>query len=186
MDNKKYEEGKIYRIVCNITGLCYIGSTTYLTLAQRLASHKTDYKRWCKDNNRHKCSSVKVLENNDFQIILIENYSCKSRDELRKRERYWIENMECVNLVIPTHTRQEYLIENKEKIKEYSHERHIKNQEKNLEIAKKYREKYPERIKENNQKQMEMPPILCECGKYYTYKHKARHLKTQYHIDKKV
>lgn len=29
MEINKYENGKIYRIVCNKTGLCYIGSTTY-------------------------------------------------------------------------------------------------------------------------------------------------------------
>jgi len=173
----KYQTGKIYRIVCNETGLCYIGSTTYTTLAKRLSVHKTDYKRWKEDNSRLKCSSVKVLENNNYSIILIENFPCNSKDELIKRERYWIENMECVNLNIPSRTRKEYKEEHRVEQKDYNYEYYHKNQERELERVKKYREANPEKIQANNRKQIEMPPILCECGVYYTYKHKSRHFK---------
>lgn len=113
------------------------------------------------------CSSYKVLENNNFEIILIEAYPCKSKDELHKRERYWIENTECVNLNIPGRSDKEYREANKEIHKIYK----INNKERIRETEKLYRENHKEKIKENNKKFSAMPPILCECGKYYTYKH---------------
>ena len=39
MENK-YQEGKIYKIVCNITGEVYYGSTIEKYLSSRLAKHK--------------------------------------------------------------------------------------------------------------------------------------------------
>ena len=168
----KYQRGKIYRIICNITNLCYVGSTTYHTLAQRLSVHKTDFKRWKENKLKHKCSSVNVLESNNYNIILIENFPCNCRDEL-----------ECVNLVLPSRTRQEYLIDNKDKILSSRKEHYYSNHERKLEIARTYREKNPDKVIECNKKQAEMPPILCECGMYYTYKHKARHLSSKRHIN---
>jgi hypothetical protein len=51
---------------------------------------------------------------------LVENYSCNSKKELETRERYYIENNECVNKNMPTRTMKEYQEENKEKIKKKS------------------------------------------------------------------
>ena len=42
----KYTRGKVYRIICNKTGLTYYGSTTQNNLSQRLAEHRSDYKRF--------------------------------------------------------------------------------------------------------------------------------------------
>ena len=39
-----YQLGKIYRIVCNTTGLTYYGSTCEPTLARRLSGHVVNYK----------------------------------------------------------------------------------------------------------------------------------------------
>ncbi len=39
-----YENGKIYKIVCNQTQQQYIGSTTLELLSQRLAKHVSNYK----------------------------------------------------------------------------------------------------------------------------------------------
>ena len=47
-----YQLSKIYKIVCNITGKIYIGSTTKKYLAERLAQHVYDHK-----NNGTKSSS---------------------------------------------------------------------------------------------------------------------------------
>jgi len=51
-----YQKGKIYKIVCNETGLVYIGSTTQ-ALSQRLQGHKKNYK------------TFKVLENDNYNIF---------------------------------------------------------------------------------------------------------------------
>ena len=70
-----YLNGKIYKIVCNITGLVYIGSTAQ-ALSQRLQGHKRDFKAHLNQNRNYR-TSFKVLENRDFNIILIEDCSCE-------------------------------------------------------------------------------------------------------------
>lgn len=182
MENK-YQNGKIYRVVCNKTGLVYIGST-YDTLTQRLCSHRSDYRKWSVDKTKNTCSSIKVLENEDYDIILIENYPCNSKDELHSRERYYIEQMECVNVNIPTRTKQEYREENKEYISNRFKEYYHKNHDKMIERGKKYHAENKDKDIQRNSLIAEMPPIKCECGDYYTYKHKTRHLKTMKHIKK--
>jgi len=92
-----YSRGKIYKIVSDKG--CYIGSTTQ-TLRRRFQKHEADLKL----NNR-KCSSSSIMENS--KIILIEDYPCKTRKELLERERYWIENIECVNKERPIITKEE-------------------------------------------------------------------------------
>jgi len=103
-----YNNGKIYKIVCNITGKIYVGSTTKQYLSQRLTWHRNDYRRYLKNNNLYITTSYQVLENGSFNIILLENVPCSNRDELRARERYYIETLDCVNKCIPGRTRREY------------------------------------------------------------------------------
>lgn len=78
-----YANGKIYRIVCNTTGLQYIGSTTR-PLSERLNEHKQNLKKFL-NGKTHYVTSFKVLENNNFQIILIENVPCSRKEELLKK-----------------------------------------------------------------------------------------------------
>jgi hypothetical protein len=91
-----YELGKIYKIVCNITGKAYIGSTCEQTLAKRLTKHVRNYRSYLK-GKYHYVTSFKILENEDYDIILLENYPCNCKDELCARERYHQDTMECVN-----------------------------------------------------------------------------------------
>ena len=67
-----YQKGKIYRIVCNITGEQYIGSTC-VGLSQRLAKHNSDFNGWKKGSGKI-VSSYPILERGDYQIVLIEAY----------------------------------------------------------------------------------------------------------------
>lgn len=91
-----YSLGKIYKIKCNTTGLVYYGSTCEPTLSRRLANHKMAYQRYLKTFKLY-CSSYRVLENKNYEIVLVENFPCNSKDELNSRENYYIENFECVN-----------------------------------------------------------------------------------------
>lgn len=93
-----YSNGKIYKLVCNITRKIYYGSTTQ-KLSGRKGGHLSDYKRYTKDNTIHKCASIEIIKNNDFDIILVESYPCKNKDELRQREQFYIENNICVNKI---------------------------------------------------------------------------------------
>ena len=120
-----YKDGKIYKIVCNVTGKIYIGSTCKKLLSSRLAQHNYEFK------NHPKCSSRVILENNNYNIILIELFSCDTKDELLKRERYYIEQNECVNIRIDGRTDKQYYIDNRVKL---------------LENVKQYREKNKDKI----------------------------------------
>ena len=102
-----YEHAKIYKIVCNTTGLQYIGSTCEPTLARRLVKHRSNYNDY-KAGKRTYTTSFKILENGNYDIVLLETVKCNSKDELHLRERYYIENNECVNKCIPTRSKEEY------------------------------------------------------------------------------
>ena len=157
-----YELAKIYKIVCNITGLIYIGSTCEPTLAKRLAKHRIDYKRFLNGSKIY-LTSYKVLENNDYDIILIENVVCENKDELHKKERFNIENYECVNKNIPSRTYQEYCNDNKVMIAE---KRKILYDQSNKDIYKQYyidhKDKRKEYIEINKHKIAEKKKIYRE------------------------
>ena len=119
-----YQLGKIYKLCPkNYDGeyIPYYGSTCKEYLSQRLQKHKCYYKEYLKNNENKKITSLNLFELygiDNIEIILIENYPCNSKAELHSRERYYIENNNCVNKVIPTRTKKEYVINNNEKIKE--------------------------------------------------------------------
>ena len=176
-----YQHGKIYKIVCNNSGKQYIGSTTLKYLSSRLAQHKVDSKR------NKIMTSREIIEGGNYSIILVELFPCNSKDELIKRERYYIETLECVNKCIPGRTDKEYREANKEKIKQYREANKEYIKEKNKEyyqankeyIDKKNKEYREANIEYLNQKKKEK--YNCECGGKYNYTHKARHFKSKKH-----
>jgi len=117
MEDNKYQQGKIYKIVCNITGEVYYGSTID-TLNRRLTKHK---------QSRKSCSSRNIIERGDYEMILIKNYPCNNVYELEEEESNYIRNNTCINVVIPNRTQKEYYEDNKkkilEKIKKYEAEK---------------------------------------------------------------
>ena len=94
---------KIYKIIDNTNGNVYIGKTKQKYLSDRLSSHKYD----------KECMSREIIKNGDYKIELIE----ETEDETR--ERYWIENTECVNKQIPGRTKKEWNRDNKDKMNSY-------------------------------------------------------------------
>jgi hypothetical protein len=172
----RYENAKIYKIVDNTNGDIYVGSTCK-KLCQRIAQHRQDYKRYLK-GKFGKLTSFKILENNDYSIVLIENVeNCKSKEELLKRERFYIESLNCVNKTIPKRTNHEYYLDNKEKVKEYQEA----NKTKIKEYMKTYNIKYNEVNKETirEKKQKDCMCQICHCT--YKLTHKSDHEKTKKH-----
>ena len=112
---------KIYKIIDNTNSNVYIGRTRR-TLKVRLAHHRSTTR----------CRSRDIIKNGDYRIELIEETDDKSR------ERWWIENTDCVNKVIPGRTHREYYQNNKEKKKDYNKEYYKDNKEKNKEKQKEY------------------------------------------------
>tara|TARA_R110000787_G_C13191943_1_gene423088 strand:- start:73 stop:570 length:498 start_codon:yes stop_codon:yes gene_type:complete len=155
-----YQNGKIYKIVNDELNLTYYGSTCS-TLTRRLSAHKT---------SQNRCSSkVLFTTETNAEIFLVEKFPCNDKEELHQRERFYIENNDCINKVIPNRKTKEskraYDLRNKEKIQKYNKEYWEKNKEL---VIEKYKEMRSEKFN-------------CECGGKYRYTDKWRHLKTIKH-----
>ena len=121
-------------------------------MALRLSKHKSNFNDFLKGNYSY-VTSFEILKNNNYEIILVENYPCNSKDELHSKERFYIESNECVNKVIPTRTSKEWqkknYQENKEKYAETMKQYREQNKEKLQEYFKQYREQNKDKIAEN-------------------------------------
>ena len=170
-----YQLGKIYKIVDNTNGNIYVGSTCEKSLARRLQTHMTDYKKYLK-GEKSSNTALQIFKNNNYDIILIENCPCENKDTLHARERYFIETLICVNYQRPGRTPKEYKEENKYKIEEYIKQYNINNKEKNEETKKQYYLKNKKTIIENSK----LFKTLCLCGMYRNG-HKTRHEQTKFH-----
>ena len=162
-----YSNGKIYRIVCNKTGKQYIGSTC-VPLSLRLSQHRCQYKCYLKGITRF-VTSFDIIKEDDYKIILIENVNCSNKEELSKRERFYIENFDCINKIIPTRTIKEYKEKNREKQIIYNINFWKNNQNKMREYYLKYKDKKTELY-------------YCDCGSKIQNQEKNRHFKTKKHI----
>jgi len=117
-ENKKLSSYPlIYKIECKTTGLIYIGSTTQ-KLYDRKGKHMYDYR-----NRKGTITAHKIMENDNWDIYEIEKVDDKS--QLKIREQYWIDNIECVNKYNTT-----VKISQKESDKRYWYNHHEKNLEK--------------------------------------------------------
>jgi len=112
----KYNKGKIYKIVDNSNNNVYYGSTTEKYIDYRLSGHKTDYKLYLLGRRDYR-TSYKIIKNNNYHIELVEDVNCNNKFQLHERERYYIENFNCVNKNIPNRTCKQYYIDNKDKYK---------------------------------------------------------------------
>ena len=116
---------KIYRIVDNTNDNIYIGQTKQKYLCQRLAEHKS-----------HKnCSSREILKNGDYRMELIEETDDPTR------ERYWVENTECINRIIPGRTRKEHYENNRDIILNKKKEYYENNKDKTKEYYENNKDK---------------------------------------------
>jgi hypothetical protein len=206
-----YQNGKIYIIVCNITDECYIGSTTEPTLARRLAKHVKDYKVW-KSGKSGKVYSYDIIGRGDYQMLLIENFPCNSRDELTSREgemiRQYKMNSLCMNKNIAGRTIQQWKEDNKDKVKDMKKNYYINNKEKLDDNRKKWCEKNKDKLKERKKeyyakhleklsqnninykqvnkekiKQQQSERIECICGSCIRRGSKSQHERTIKHQD---
>jgi len=100
-------KGKIYKITCSTTNKVYYGSTEFVFLNMRLLNHEHCYNSY-KLGNRKYQTSFDVLENGTYKIELVEDVVGTCKKDLLARERYYIENFECVNKNVPLRTRREY------------------------------------------------------------------------------
>jgi hypothetical protein len=152
----KYLNGKIYKLVCKKEDLIYIGSTIN-TLKERLWEH------CCKQS---KCISKRIIDNGDYEIILLELYPCMCKRELEQREQEWMEQFDCINLQRSYKTIEDERERGRLKYQKYKQKILLRQSE--------YQKKNEKKLKQK---------IQCECGGKYTYCSKSRHFKTKKHKD---
>ena len=61
-----------------------------------LRTNVGNYKVW-KEGKTNYTSSFEIIENQNYDIVLLEMCPCDTKDELRARERHYIEALNCVN-----------------------------------------------------------------------------------------
>ena len=189
-----YQNGKIYKLVNNVDDEIYVGSTCN-PLYKRKGSHKSSAKI---HPNIKVYNHLNEVGWENVEIVLIENFSCDLKDELHRRERYWIDTLKpSLNKVIPTRTNQEYKQipevknnnriwmnenythkpENKQRKKNYDAEYNKANKEVISQKKKEYRKANKELI---SQKKKEV--ITCECGSTFRKDDLSQHKKTKKHL----
>ena len=182
-----YNNGKIYKIepiIEHDEGEIYVGSTTKHYLSQRMDTHRCSYKRYKQEKTKQKLTSFMLFEKygiTNCEIILIESVNVNTNDELKAREKYYIQLFKCVNKNIPNRTYKEYYETNKNKKKEYMKEYNKDNKEykkeynkKNEEKIKEYKKEYYEKNKEKC-KEYDNKKYICSCGSTCIYRQKVRH-----------
>ena len=87
-----YSLSKIYKLVSNKTSDIYIGSCL-MRLSSRLCTHK---------HKSNTCVSKKLFVNDAIiTIVLIENFACNTKNELKARELHHITTNNCINVNKP-------------------------------------------------------------------------------------
>ena len=102
-----YSNGKIYKLINDDMNLVYYGSTVQ-PLYKRMYSHKN----FTKDN--YVCHSSDLFLYGTCKIVLVEEYPCENRQQLLMRERFHIDNNNCVNKNRPIITVEERIEYKKE------------------------------------------------------------------------
>ncbi len=123
-------------LIEDINDMKYVGSTTQKYLNSRLCGHRCAYRNH--KNIGNYCSSSKL---NLYNCIIIELERCNIEDR-KERERYWINEIDCVN--------QLKLNFDKEKLKEYQKEWHEKNIEKRKEQREEHYQKNKDKINQRH------------------------------------
>jgi group I intron endonuclease len=152
-----YQNRKVYKIVNDVNGDIYIGSSCS-PLWKRWGQHKL---KCLQCPNRKLYTLMNELGNQHFRIVLIENYACNSKDELTAREQIFIDQMK------PTLNANN------------SHGLNIQKRKAKHKITTKlYRTKNADKIREQQNQR-----YVCDCGSEYVYGHKTRHLNTLKHLN---
>ena len=176
-----YSKTEIYKIIhCDPDkDFCYVGHTTNFT------ERKKRHTRCCNiestKDHHHKVYQM-IRENggwDNFKMVFIEKWACESLREAEAREQYWIESLKPnMNDRCAQRSRKQYRLDNKEHLSDCEKARYEANKETILEKKKARYEANKKTILEKMKR-----PYTCDCGGKYTYSAKARHFRTQRHLD---
>ena len=169
----KYQNGKIYRITDLSYTKFYYGSTCE-TLSQRMARHRAKYTTYLKGGitNTRSFDLFDEFGVENCKIELVELYPTNSKEELRQREGYYIQNNDCINKCVPRRTAKQHYHDNYEYcIAQRRAYKELHREEQNEYGKKRFQER----------KHILLEKKLCECGRHYTYQHYKRHIKSDIH-----
>jgi len=165
--DKRYENGKIYLIKCKYDDeLVYVGSTIQI-LDERFKRHQ-------KDNT---CSLYNYIDGDwdNWYIELYEDYPCKNKYVLERREGEVQRQIATINIRIAGRTAKEYHQDNRDNLLKKCKQFYQDNHDTYLEKAKQYHHNNRDKIIEKWKQK-----ITCErCGSISTKIHIARHKKTK-------
>lgn len=170
-----YSRTQIYKWVCNDSSvLCeYVGHTTNWN------KRKAHHKERCNDikDKRYHSKLYETMRANggfdNWKMILIEDYPCKSKREAEQREQYHMDL-----LVEKINTINSFTMEITDKSHpNYNNEKYKAHLKRNPDFNKKRYQKNLEKNPNHNKEQ-----YYCECCKnHFSLKHKARHERSQKH-----
>ena len=153
-----YSKCFIYKLCCKDATIenIYIGSTTHVN------KRKCDHKKRCLNPNDKEYNSYKyqfIRDNggwDNWQLIVLEQFSCESKMQKEKIERSYVETLKpTLNRTIPANY-----------------------QTGDVYNAQEYNQKYKKANKDKICK-----PYTCECGRTIQYSVKARHFRSKVHQD---
>jgi hypothetical protein len=118
----RYTEAQIYKVFNPDCDDVYIGSTNYKHLSKRYWRHKRDGL-----DERYKHRYGKIFDTDNHRIEQVEAFPCRNKEELRNRERYWIEHTpHTINSQIPILSREQTLEKNRARQKAWYQTEHGK------------------------------------------------------------
>ena len=165
----------------------YYGSTIE-PLTKRMIHHKHKFFHLDYEDKPFFRSVNYIFDKFGFEnckIELVENFPCNSKEELTKREGFYIQSNDCVNKHIAGRTKEEYKEQTRERKNERQLEYYYENKEEALLKQKEYRLAIPEKIKGRKKqyyektKDMRQQYFICGCGKPVQNCSTSRHNKTK-------
>jgi len=94
--SKIVKNGIVYLLMSELGGVAYYGSTGQ-KLSQRLGEHRREYKKFLNNKATTKLTSCEIMKYPDYKMIVLDEFQNITREDLEKREGYYIVNNECVN-----------------------------------------------------------------------------------------
>ena len=183
-----YSKAKIYQVLNDVDDDIYIGSTCQ-SLSMRMSGHRRCYKH--KSNKLH--TKMREIGIEHFFIRLIEEYpECQNVEQLRRREgQLIIEPQPSLNSCIAGRTKNQWYMDNADRVKEQTKQNYLENIENRMKQRKDYRTKNCERLKDVRKKYYEenkedinnkrKARVNCKiCGKELSKGFMTEHLQQQH------
>jgi len=174
----------LYKIKCLTTDDFYIGSTC--NFKKRTYKHKSELNVRKRNNKLYDFMRINGgLDNFKFEILF--TFNNITRKELLIKENELITDLKpTLNAIKSYNTKEDKLKRDRENSKKYKE----KYPEKVKKYQAEYRKAHPEKIKKYQaeyhkkyQAEYNKKRVLCDCGKTISLHGKARHLKTKYHSE---